>query len=58
MVFGEQREKFRAVLSGSRCVSPASIFDPLSARVAETVGYEIGMLAGSVASNTTLAAPT
>ncbi|MBI4192338.1 MAG: isocitrate lyase/phosphoenolpyruvate mutase family protein [Betaproteobacteria bacterium] len=53
----EQRNKLRAVLAGSKCLSPASVFDPLSARVAESVGFEIGMLAGSVASNTTLAAP-
>lgn len=57
MSYSEQRNKLRAVLAGSKCLSPASIFDPLSARVAESVGYEIGMLAGSVASNTTLAAP-
>jgi len=38
-------------------VSPASVYDGLSARVAESVGYQVGMLAGSVASNTTLAAP-
>ena len=53
----EQRQRLRAVLGGTKCLSPASVFDPLSARVAEAVGYEIGMLAGSVASNTTLAAP-
>lgn len=53
----QQRNKLRALLAGSKCLSPASVFDPLSARVAEAVGYEIGMLAGSVASNTTLAAP-
>ena len=53
----EQRERLRAVFAGTKCVSPASVYDPLSARVAESVGYEIGMLAGSVASNTTLAAP-
>jgi oxaloacetate decarboxylase len=53
----EQRKRLRAVLAGSKCVSPASVYDPLSARVAEAVGYELGMLAGSVASNTTLAAP-
>jgi carboxyvinyl-carboxyphosphonate phosphorylmutase len=57
MSHSEQRRKLRAVLRGTKCVSPASVFDPLSARVAESVGYEIGMLAGSVASNTTLAAP-
>ena len=53
----QQRNKLRTLLAGSKCLSPASVFDPLSARVAEAVGYEIGMLAGSVASNTTLAAP-
>jgi 2-methylisocitrate lyase-like PEP mutase family enzyme len=53
----EQRKRLRAVLAGSKCLSPASVYDPLSARVAEAVGYEIGMLAGSAAANTTLAAP-
>ena len=53
----EERKRFRAVLAGSKCLSPASVYDPLSARIAEAVGYEIGMLAGSVASNSTLAAP-
>jgi carboxyvinyl-carboxyphosphonate phosphorylmutase len=53
----EQRKRLRAVFAGTRCLSPASVYDALSARVAESVGYEIGMLAGSVASNTTLAAP-
>ncbi|HEY7742210.1 MAG TPA: isocitrate lyase/phosphoenolpyruvate mutase family protein [Burkholderiales bacterium] len=53
----EQRKRLRAIFSGATCISPASVYDPLSARVAESVGYEIGMLAGSVASGTTLAAP-
>jgi carboxyvinyl-carboxyphosphonate phosphorylmutase len=53
----EQRKRFRAILNGSECLSPASVYDPLSARVAESVGYRLGILAGSVSSNTTLAAP-
>src|SRR5512134_790551 len=53
----EQRKRLRAVFAGTRCLSPASVYDGLSARVAESVGYQIGMLAGSVASFTTLAAP-
>ena len=57
MNYTERRERLRKILSGTQCLSPASVYDPLSARVAESVGYEIGMLAGSVASNTTLAAP-
>ncbi len=52
-----QRNKLRALMAEPKCRSPASVFDPLSARIAEAVGFEIGMLAGSVASNTTLAAP-
>jgi carboxyvinyl-carboxyphosphonate phosphorylmutase len=53
----EQRKRLRAILAGSQCLSPASVYDALSARVAEAVGYKIGMLAGSTASSTTLAAP-
>jgi len=53
----EQRQRFRTMLAGSKCLSPASVYDPLSARVAQAAGYELGMLAGSVSSNTTLGAP-
>jgi carboxyvinyl-carboxyphosphonate phosphorylmutase len=52
-----QYQHFRSVLSGSECLSPASVYDPLSARIARSVGYTIGILAGSVASFSTLAAP-
>jgi carboxyvinyl-carboxyphosphonate phosphorylmutase len=57
MNYTERRNRMRKILSGTQCLSPASVFDPLSARVAQSAGYELGMLAGSVASNTTLAAP-
>src|SRR5688572_5065996 len=57
MNYTDRRKRLRNIFSGNQCYSPASIYDALSARVAESVGYEIGMLAGSVASNTTLAAP-
>ena len=53
----ERRNRLRKILSGNECLSPASVYDALSSRVAQSVGYEIGMLAGSVASNTTLGAP-
>ena len=53
----EQRKKLRALLAGSKCLSPASVYDALSARVAESVGFEIGLLSGSVVASTTLAAP-
>lgn len=57
MNWTDRRKRFRAVLAGDRCVHPGSVFDPLSARIAEDVGFEIGMLAGSTASLTVLGAP-
>ena len=53
----QERERLRAILAGPDCITPASVWDPISAKVAESVGFEVGMLAGSVASATTLAAP-
>ncbi len=52
-----RREKFRAILAGDACVHPGSVFDPISARIAEDLGFEIGMFAGSIASLTVLGAP-
>jgi carboxyvinyl-carboxyphosphonate phosphorylmutase len=52
-----RRERFRSVLSGDKCVYPGSVFDPISARIAEELGFEVGMFAGSVASMTVLGAP-
>jgi carboxyvinyl-carboxyphosphonate phosphorylmutase len=57
MTLTERRTCYRNVLAGSECVHPASVFDPVSARVAEAAGFEIGMLAGSIASGTVLGAP-
>lgn len=55
--WSERRERFRAILSGAACVYPASVFDPVSVRIAEDLGFETGMLAGSIASATVLGAP-
>src|SRR6201993_5559236 len=57
MNWTERRERFRAILSGNRCVHPGSVYDPLSARIAEDLGFEVGMFAGSTASLTVLGAP-
>lgn len=51
------RKRFRDVLNGDTCVHPGSVFDPMSARIAEDLGFEVGMFAGSVASLTVLGAP-
>jgi oxaloacetate decarboxylase len=57
MNWTDRRKRFRALLAGKRCVHPGSVFDPVSARIAEDLGFEIGMFAGSVASFTVLGAP-
>ena len=53
----EQRKRIRAMLAGTTCLSPATVYDALSARVAESAGFELGILSGSVNAATTLAAP-
>src|SRR5215469_15554229 len=53
----DRRQKFRAILNGAECVRPASVFDPLSARIAENLGFEIELFAGSTAALTILGAP-
>jgi carboxyvinyl-carboxyphosphonate phosphorylmutase len=55
--WSERRRKFRGILSGDACVFPGSVHDPISARIAADLGFEVGMLAGSTASLTVLGAP-
>lgn len=57
MTATERRRRLRELLAGPVCLSPATVYDALSARVAESVGYEIGVLSGSVSAGTLLAAP-
>ncbi len=52
-----RRERFRALISGDACVHPGSVYDAISARIAEDLGFETGMFAGSIASMTVLGAP-
>ena len=52
-----RRARFRQILRGERCVHPGSVFDPMSARIAEDLGYECGIFAGSTAAMTVLGAP-
>ncbi len=53
----KRRENYRSILEGNKCVYPGSVYDPISARIAEDLGFEIGMFAGSIASATVLGAP-
>ena len=57
MDYTKRRQRYRAVLAGDVCVHPGSVFDPISARIAEDLGFEVGMFAGSIASGTVLGAP-
>ncbi len=57
MDWTDRREHYRAHLAGNTCLHPGSVFDPISARIAEDLGFEIGMFAGSIASMTVLGAP-
>ena len=57
MHWTDRRKRFRALLSGEGCIHPGSVFDPISARIAEDLGFELGMFAGSTASLTVLGAP-
>lgn len=53
----QRRAALRAILAGDACVHPASVHDPMSARIAQEIGFETAMLAGSVASLSVLGAP-
>lgn len=57
MDWSDRRQRYRAVLAGNQCVHPGSVFDPISARIAEELGFEVGMFAGSIASFTVLGNP-
>jgi len=57
MAFGKRREALRAILKGSTCVRPGSVYDATSIRIAEDLGFEVGMFGGSVASLAVLGDP-
>ena len=52
-----QRQRYREILEGNECVHPASVFDPISGRIAQDLDFRVGMFAGSIASATVLGAP-
>ncbi len=51
------RVRFRAILESGSCIHPASVHDAISGRIAERLGFESGMFAGSIASLAVLGAP-
>src|ERR1700742_686774 len=57
MTFRKRREALRLILTGSICIRPGSVYDATSIRIAEDVGFEMGMFGGSVASLAVLGDP-
>ena len=51
------RERFRQVISRDTCTLAANIFDPLSARIAHMLEYEVCVLSGSVGKVANLGVP-
>lgn len=57
MEFTKSRQALRALVGADACIRPAPVCDPVTARLAEMLGFEAAMLAGSMASLTVLGAP-
>lgn len=57
MAFRSRHEKLRVVLSSASCVHPGSVYDAISIRIAEDLGFPLGMFGGSVASLAVLGDP-
>jgi len=57
MAFRRRREKLRAILAGDACIRPGSVYDAASIRIAQDLGFELGMFGGSVASLAVLGDP-
>src|ERR1700760_3317430 len=57
MTFRARRDQLRMILTGSICVRPGSVYDAVSIRIAEDLGFELGMFGGSVASLAVLGDP-
>jgi carboxyvinyl-carboxyphosphonate phosphorylmutase len=52
-----RREALRLILTGSVCIRPGPVYDAISMRIAEDLGFELGMFGGSVASLAVLGDP-
>jgi carboxyvinyl-carboxyphosphonate phosphorylmutase len=57
MAWRARRARLRAILSGSHCLRPGSVYDAISVRIAEDLGFEVGMFGGSAASLAILGDP-
>ncbi len=52
-----RRARLRAILAGKNCVTAGSVWDPISARIADRLGVAVGLMGGSLGSYAVLGAP-
>lgn len=52
-----RRTAFRDLLQGDKATQMVSVFDPISARMAQDLGFECGLMGGSLVSTLLLGAP-
>jgi carboxyvinyl-carboxyphosphonate phosphorylmutase len=57
MAFRSRRQILRSILASESCIRPGSVYDAISIRIAEDLGFELGMFGGSVASLAVLGDP-
>ena len=57
MTFRARRDQLALYSSESACIRPGSVYDAISIRIAEDLGFELGMFGGSVASLAVLGDP-
>jgi len=57
MAFQKRREALRLILTRSNCIRPGSVYDAISIRIAQDLGFAVGMFGGSVASLAVLGDP-
>src|SRR5262245_7694120 len=54
----QRRERLRQALAGDKLIYPAPIYDTISARIADMLGFEIGFMAPTVPAAAELCAPS
>ncbi len=57
MIKEELNTKLRSILSDNKCYNPATIFNPLSVRIASEVGFSLGIIPGKIVALDYLAEP-
>lgn len=57
MTATDKRKRFRAILAGNACAVAGSVWDPISARVADRLGIDVGLMGGSLGSFAVLGSP-